>query len=784
MGQAFELWVQRYANWVIRYRLWVILFTIIGVFAAASGASRLEFSNNYRVFFSDENPELVAFEEFQKTYSKNDNILFVVQPRHGQVFNAEMATAIEWLTAEAWKIPYAIRVDSISNFQHSWANGDELIVSDLIEDGEKYSAGEFEQRRSVALSEPLLRDNLISPDADTTGINVTIQYPEKSIQEVPEAVAYARELASQLNEKYPDLTIALSGISMLNNAFAESGQADAMSLIPLMYLILLIMLVVVLRSVSATFVTLLVIGFSTVVAMGLTGYLGIKLTPVSITAPTIILTLAIADSIHILVTMLGLMQKEHSKIDALKESLRINILPVSITSLTTIVGFLSLNFSDAPPFWHLGNITAMGIAAAWIFSLMFLPAVLSYLPIRHRSNSGLMPKAQTMLTGLAGFVTKRWKPVLVVSSAISIILIVLAPQVDLNDQFVRYFDKRVEFRNDAIFAEKNLNGVYVIEFSMPSGSIGGISNPEYLASLEGFTDWLRDQKEVMHVYSYSDIIKRLNKNMHEDKQDWYRIPEERNLAAQYLLLYELSLPNGLDLNDRIDIDKTSTRVSVTLREISTVEIREFLARADRWFDIHVHEAMHAKSTGATVMFSYISQRNVESMLRGNLVAILVIAVILMLALRSYSIGLVSIIPNAVPILATFGIWTLLVGQVGMAAATVTATSLGIVVDDTVHFLSKYLLARREKGLQVPEAIHYAFETVGTAIVMTTVVLTIGFSVLAASTFLINSQMGLLTAIAIVLALLTDFFLLPALLMSRYQSNKEKEYEIKQVEQAS
>ena len=157
--------------------------------------------------------------------------------------------------------------------------------------------------------------------------------------------------------------------------------------------------------------------------------------------------------------------------------------------------------------------------------------------------------------------------------------------------------------------------------------------------------------------------------------------------------------------------------------------------------------------------------------------------ILMLALRSYSIGLVSLIPNAVPILATFGIWTILVGQVGMAAATVTATSLGIVVDDTVHFLSKYLLARREKGLEIPAAIHYAFETVGTAIVMTTIVLTIGFSVLAASTFLINAQMGLLTAIAIVLALLTDFFLLPALLMSRYKPNKEKEYDVEQIEQA-
>jgi len=781
MGSSFDTWVRQYANWVIQYRLWIVLIIVSVVLAAASGARHLEFSTNYRAFFSDENPELLAFEEFQKTYTKNDNILFVIQAKEG-VFNPRLAKAIEWLTDKAWSTPYVVRVDSISNFQHSWAKGDELIVNDLIEHGDAYSEAQFKQRRAVALSEPLLLNNLISPNATTTGINVTLQYPEKSITEVPEAVAYARSLVKQLNEKYPDLTIVLSGISMLNNAFAESGEADAMSLVPLMYLILIVMLIVVLRSVSATLVTVLVIGFSTLVAMGLTGYLGVKLTPISITAPTIILTLAIADSIHILVSMLALMRQGLEKIEALKEALRINILPVSITSLTTMVGFLSLNFSDAPPFWHLGNITAMGIAAAWVLSLLFLPALLSYLPIKAPSHSGPMKWLQSFLEKLSGFVINKWKPILVVSGIISVSLVALAPQVDLNDQFVRYFDKRVEFRNHAIFAEQNLNGVYIIEYSMPSGSAGGINNPEYLTALEQFTKWLRAQQEVMHVYSYSDIIKRLNKNMHADEPAWYRIPEQQDMAAQYLLLYELSLPNGLDLNDRIDIDKSATRVSVTIREISTVEIHQFLKTTDEWFEHNVPASMHAKSTGATVMFSYISKRNVESMLKGNLLAILAIAVILMLALRSFSIGFMSLIPNAVPILATFGIWYLLVGQVGMAAATVTATSLGIVVDDTVHFLTKYLLARREKGMEVPEAIRYAFETVGTAIIMTTLVLVIGFSILAGSTFLINAQMGLLTAIAIVLALLTDFFLLPALLMSTHRSSKAKTYEVKNDEQ--
>jgi len=280
---------------------------------------------------------------------------------------------------------------------------------------------------------------------------------------------------------------------------------------------------------------------------------------------------------------------------------------------------------------------------------------------------------------------------------------------------------------------------------------------------------LRQQEEVTHVFSYADIAKRLNKNMHGDDPAEYRIPAERNLAAQYLLLYELSLPYGLDLNDRIAIDKSATRVTATVVEMPTGQLREFFNRTDAWFKAEAPPELRAAPTGPAVMFAFISKRNIDSMLQGNTVALVLIAIVMMVALRSFGLGLMSLLPNAVPILAAFGVWAVLVGQVGMAAATVSAASLGIVVDDTVHFLTKYLRARRENGYDRPEAIRYAFETVGTAIVSTTVILAFGFSVLAASAFRINAQMGLLTAITVLLALITDLLLLPALLMVGHRS---------------
>ena len=762
----------RLADGLLAWPWLAIAAALLLAVAAGSGARHLEFSNNYRVFFSADNPELVAFEEFQKTYTKNDNILFILQPQQGGVFEATTADAVEWLTAEAWKIPYAIRVDSVTNFQHSWADGDELTVEDLVRGATDLDPAELQRRRDIALAEPLLRGNLISIDARTTGVNVTLQYPEESLSEVPEAVGHARGLADQLRTRNPGLRVALSGMSMLNNAFAESGQSDALTLMPVMFLTLVVLMAVVLRSAAGTASTLLVISFSTLTAFGLTGWAGVKLDPISLTAAVIIMTLGIADSVHLLVTTLNLMRDGRDKREAIRESLRVNLMPVAITSLTTIIGFLALNFSDSPPFRYLGNITAVGILAALVFSIAFLPAFLAIAPLRVKRRAR-GTSTTSILGRLADWVTSHYRPVLAGMGAMAIVLAGFAPTIELNDEFVKYFDHRIAFRGDAEFGMENLNGIYLLEFSVPAEEPGGISEPVYLRKLARFTGWLRQQPEVTHVYSYTDVIQRLNMNMHGDDREWYGIPEDRDLAAQYLLLYELSLPYGLDLNDRISIDKSATRVTATVGEISTAQTRAVLDRARAWLQAEAPEYMHTQATGAAVMFAYISQRNVESMLRGNALAVILIAGVMMIALRSVRIGALSLIPNAMPILMTFGVWAILVKQVGMAAATVTSTSLGIVVDDTVHFLSKYLRARRESGADRPAAIRYAFEMVGPAIVFTTIILAFGFGVLAFSAFRINAQMGLLTTLAIVLALVTDLLFLPALLMLGHQKTQKE-----------
>jgi predicted RND superfamily exporter protein len=309
---------------------------------------------------------------------------------------------------------------------------------------------------------------------------------------------------------------------------------------------------------------------------------------------------------------------------------------------------------------------------------------------------------------------------------------------------VEYFDERIEFRVDS---DKAMNhfGLYPIEYSIPADGPGGISEPEYLEHLEAFTNFLREQPHVTHVYSLSDIIKRLNRNMHADDDGYYRIPDHRELSAQYLLLYELSLPYGLDLNDRINVDKSATRVTATMEQATSAY-------------------MQAKPTSAAVMFTYISERNMKNMVTGTILAIAAIAVIMMFALQSVRLGTLSLVPNGLPILVTFGAWALLVGEVGFSVATVASISLGIIVDDTVHWLSKYVRARDERLLSVEESIRYAFHNVGMPIVVNTVILAAGFFVMTTSAFKMNVDLGLMTILSIVGALILDFLFLPALLL--------------------
>ncbi len=751
------------SNQLIKFRWLLLILAMIGVIIAASGAKNLYFTNNYRVFFSADNPQLLAFEALEKTYAKNDNILFAIKPKSPDVFTHETLAAVEWLTEQSWQIPYSTRVDSISNFQHTRAEEDDLIVENLYRNAQTLSDEQLTYIKDISLKEPLLLNRLISPSGHVTGISVTVQRPGlDETKETPEAVAFARDLRDQLLEQYPDLDIYMTGGVMIDSAFSEAAQKDIVGLVPLSFGIMLLMLTLLLKGFSSTFAVLIVILCSVISAMGIAGHIGYPVTPPLTTAPTIILTMAIANCVHILVSFLHAMRRGMEKADAMRESLRINLQPVFLASVTTAIGFLSMNFSDVPPFQHLGNVVSVGVMASFILSITILPALMLLLPVRIKQSN--THQSNGRMANFGHWVVKQHRNLLWITAAFVIFLVSFLPKNELNDVFVNYFDSSVLFRTDTDFIADNLTGMNVFEYSVESGEESGINEPGFLKELSALTDWFRNQPEVIHVTSLTDIVKRLNMNMHGDDEDWYLLPEERNLSAQYLLLYEMSLPYGLDLNNQINIEKSATRMIVSFKTLSSNEYLELEHRAADWLDNNTSHIKRADASGTSLMFSHIGKRNIKSMLTGTTVALIGISLILIIALRSIKIGLISLIPNLVPAALGFGLWGMFVGEVGLALSVVTGMTLGIVIDDTVHFLSKYLRARREHKHTASEAVVYAFSSVGSALLITSAVLVAGFLVLATSAFQLNAGMGLLTAIVISFAIVADFLLLPSLLI--------------------
>lgn len=754
----------RYIDFVLAWRLWVLIGILAVSFAASAGMSRLTMASDYRVFFGADNPDLKRWDDFQATFSKNDNVFFILQYPEGEAFDREMAVVIEDLTEQAWALPNATRVDSLSNFQRTWVDGDFLEVEDLVAGADALSAEDLRERSDFAVGEPALYRALLSEDLRTNGINVSIELQGDADAEGRRTAIEAHAVADEMRAKYPDLKIALTGSMIMNYGFVQSGEADATSLIPGMYALMLVLTLVMLRSVSGMIATLITIILSTTVALGVAGLLGMRLAPVTIIAPNIILTLAVADCIHIISSVQKHLRAGMEKQAAIKEALRKNFTAVFVTSATTAAGFLALNYSDAPPFQWLGNITAFGVLAAWILAITFVPAFLSYMPLKPAA-APRESRMQQAMAALADFTIRRSRAILVAGSVGAAALIGLALTNSLDDRFSRYFDESLTVRQDIDFAAENLRGQDIFEYEIRAKGPGGISDPQYLATLDEFTLWLREQPEVDQVTAFTDVIKRLNRDMNGGDQGFYAVPQDSKLAAQYLLLYELSLPFGLDLNNQINIDKSATRLSVVITDINLEGQNAFHARVADWVDANAPKSMIEPPTGISLIFASLTMRNIVEMITGNVIAVAVISLMMMAALRSFGIGMVSIITNAVPAMITFGLWAVFVGHIGMAAAVIGAASLGIVVDDSVHFLTKYLRGRREKALNREDAIRYAFAEVGDAIVFTSIIVGAGFALIAFSTFQVNAQLGLLTAITVAVAMVFDFLVLPAILLA-------------------
>ncbi|MDD9892239.1 MAG: MMPL family transporter [Gammaproteobacteria bacterium] len=609
----------------------------------------------------------------------------------------------------------------------------------------------------------------MSDTGHVTAVQVTFDMSDDRLgyeRETVELVKISREKRDEMEAKYPGHTIYLMGIPIVNTAFNENSIEDMGTLIPAMYLLTLVLLLVFFRSWASVLVTLTIVGMSTVAAEGAAGWFGIPLNQVNISAPVVIMTLAVCDSVHLLILYLRNLGRGFTKAEAMQKTLSVNMQPVFLTSFTTAIGFLSLNFADSPPIAEMGNVCAFGVIAAWLFTLTVLPAMMMALPAtgrKDKTGEGENANNSGVLQKLAGAIISHPTKFLIGSVSVALVMIAGMPKNELNYNTIQYFHKGVPFRTAADFMQENLTGFDNIMYELSCGSANCVNEPEFLAKVDAFADWYDARPETTHVDVFTRTMKRLNRVMNNEDPAFYKIPESRDLAAQYHLLYELSLQFGLDLVNQMSFDKSALRLNVRIANQSAQQIIDLEAAAQEWFDTNAPE-LKTDGSSISLMFSHIGQRTIYSMLSGTALAILLISGTLIIALRSFKFGILSLIPNAFPAAMAFGIWGYTMGYINMSIAAVFSITLGIVVDDTVHFLSKYLRARRVGGKSTEESIRYAFDTVGAALMVTSIALAAGFAILGLSDFDVNSAMGNMVAMTIMLAVVFDLLFLPALLM--------------------
>ena len=746
----------------VRNRVAAILFALFVAIIAAAGISKLSISADNRVFFSKTNEHRVALDLFEQRYASQANAFVVISARDGDLFTEERLSILHQMTEDAWKFPYVTRVDSITNAIYLSSDEDGVIIESMIDPMLDNGIEPTEIRQRV-LSDTLLVDRLISPDAKTAAINISTQYPRTSTTAPGELVTAIAAQYATYDLEGAGLDLFETGRVPISYAFSSASKDDLKTLTPLAYLVIAVMLGVLLRSPLAAAAVYLSAVLAAVSTLGTAGWIGYQINAATSTTPTILLTLGVATLMHLATSYLYALRIGEARQDAAIHSVRKNLVPVALTLSTTAIGFLTLNYADAPPFGELGNIAAIGAFFILFFGFVFLPACFALFPIA-------TPKRRSLVEGLVSkftdFILAKRQILFWVMPVFFIVISAGMGRIVLDDRYTEYFHPRYDIRADSDEIESRLTGLDQVEFDVGLSADQSILTPTYFAVLQDFEAFLRTHEKVQHVTTMAETFKRLNLHLHGNDPAFDRIPEDPEMLAQSLLLYEMSLPYGRDLNDAITIDRSRSRVMVGLRYNSTSDVQKLRDAGEAWLanpDNTHGLTIDGNGTGLAVMMAYLSKLNIETMTVGTILALILISVILIFAFRSLAFGLVSLVPNLLPVLMAFGVWGFLIGKIGVAVSAVGAVTLGIIVDDTVHLIWRYLEARRN-GDTKEDAIRAMFAHVGRPMLTSTIVLVSGFCIIAASGFHITSTLGALSAVTITIALIADWFFLPSLLM--------------------
>ena len=751
----------RFSTWILEHPRASVSLALVFVLATSAGTAFLNYEYGYRSNYYDDNPLLAELDAFERRFSASEALVLAVHSPEG-TFRPETVELLRHLTGEMWKLPDVIRVDSIVNYAWVHADGDEVITEPLLETV-SLDPRTLAQRERIALSHELLPGYLISADGRTTLLFAFPRTTEAGVEGV-ELVRAARALVDSVQGRGTH-TFHLSGDPVINNAFQENTEADTAIISPLISIFSVLLLAFFFRRVTGVLLPFMVVGATVGASMGLLGWLGVDLTPISSATPQVLIAICFADSIHLLMSFRLARGEGRTPREAAHHALTKNVVPTLLTTVSTAIGFLSFSTVEHKGLGGFGIGAGLGCLIAWPMTYLLLGPVLPRL-----NWTGVKPTPTRLVDGVLTLATRFRTGVITAAAVFAAVITALAAQVRIDSNVFEYFKRGTPLRTATEFIEQEVGAAFAIELVVDTKTEDGVKDPDLLRRVDAFESWLRTQDEVAQTVSIVGIVKEVNRALHQGRADAYSIPDDAQTVGQEIFLYQLGVPASLGITDRVTVDYSAMRVTILWSVASAQRARalleHFTQQAEQRFGLTPEQGATISFTGRYVLF----QRQVGLMIQAFLVSVVtaftLISALLIVYFRSFWLGALALLPNLIPLLVGGAILAVAGKPLDLGTVLLTSICLGIAVDDTVHIMAGFRQHLAE-GREPPDAVRAVLTYTAPALFTTTTVLVGTFSCFLFANIVVNVRFGVMSAIILTVALAVDLAFLPALLLSRF-----------------
>lgn len=748
------------ARWITASPKRALAIAGLLVLVSLPGLFRLSTDYGVRIWFRDTDPLLKVYDSFLQTFGSDDSILMAVHNKDG-LFNPQNLADIRDITEKLWKVQDVMKVESLSNF-HIVENRDgDIVIEPFLPKSGLLTPAEALKKRDIALRHEQMPGYVVNREGTSALFNIRLRplFDEQPNHApiLAQIDAIMQPYRTRAAHPLKDYSI---GTAKVTETFRAVAEKDLMVMVPIMVLFVGIILSLTLRNFAGVIAVFTVIGCTVMTTMGIAGYLNIHLNNLSGVVPTVLMALCVADAMHI---VMSYFQSEKDGLDRAHDSLQRNIKPTFLTSFTTFLGFVSFGNADLVPILDFSYLCAAGTIIAWIFTMLTTMPLMQLFGKDVHQAAPEHGRIGRLFNWIAEFSTTHPKRICAFFLFFTILCAWIGSRNEVNSNPFDYFSSDTELARSNRFIRKSLKGLNGLEFMVDSGSSGGIYDPEFLHKVDAFQAWINSQPYTNRSYSFVDTYKQLNRAFHDGKQEAFATPATREEAADQYLFYTLGIPQELDVTNMVSLDQRYLRV-LTLWNIQ--QSKKSLSETKRIEDKARELGLNATATGMEYLYQGMNDYVVGTYFESIAWSLVLISLLMMVCFRSIQIGIISIIPNIVPIVFGAAMMTIMKKPIDVGTVMVASICYGLAIDDTIHFLSEFF-EHRAKGTEIRPALRQVFSHSGLAMLAMTIVLVGGFGVFVFAQFIPNYNFGVLTAIVLSSGALTEFLLFPAFLTLIY-----------------